>query len=393
MKRRLAPLRSAIIRPLPLSLVILFAASVLLTYKLTSLISFINIEAPHTLGSATIGEIRGNILYAPLKSLQFALLKLTENDAWIRLGSVAAALAAAYFLYALLKKWHTTRVAILTSAMFVTSSWFLHNGRMTGGDILFLPVMPAMILVFLWMLSKQNQHKLPLASVLLGLLLYIPGTWIILLAGLIMYRKALLRLVQSLSRRSKVINGSLFILTIAPLIYSFTYRQRQIIEWLGYNNASKISPGEILQNFIDIPRHLLLSGPGDPLYWLAGTPIFDIFSVAMMILGIYAYRAGYYPAREKLVFGACLLAVLLIGLGDVVGLGLLIPLLYILIANGLAYLLQSWFTVFPRNPVARTAGIVLLSAVVALSCFYNLQRYFVAWPKSEATKSAIEAAR
>ncbi len=83
------------------------------------------------------------------------------------------------------------------------------------------------------------------------------------------------------------------------------------------------------------------------------------------------------------------LCVILIGLGQVATLGLLIPVLYIVMANGIAYMLQSWFTVFPRNPVARTLGVVLLTIVVVVSCSYQLQRYFIAWPAAEATKPAL----
>lgn len=107
----------------------------------------------------------------------------------------------------------------------------------------------------------------------------------------------------------------------------------------------------------------------------------------MLILGIYAYRAGYYPTREKLAFGATVLALIAIIIGNVATIALVIPIIFILIANGISYMLQSWFTVFPRNPVARSIGIILLIIVILMSCYYQLQRYFIAWPNTEPVKA------
>ena len=51
--------------------------------------------------------------------------------------------------------------------------------------------------------------------------------------------------------------------------------------------------------------------------------------------------------------------VVLVGLGGPVGLSILVPLLYVAVATGLAYLLHEWLKVFPNNPLARGFGIGL----------------------------------
>jgi hypothetical protein len=54
-----------------------------------------------------------------------------------------------------------------------------------------------------------------------------------------------------------------------------------------------------------------------------------------------------------------------------------------------ALLLQQWFTVFPRNPLARLIGVLMVSLLVVLSAYYNTRHYFVAWPKNSQTEQVF----
>lgn len=381
------------IRPRPLGILLMLATVCVLGFSLFSLMPFSASEHPQNLGSASLSEIKKNVVYGPVKGLEFGVLKYTDTDAYIRVSAAAVALVAAILLYFMLRKWYTARVSLLTSLMFITSSWFLHHGRSVNNEVMYLGVLPALLLSCMWLLSKRYDTRLPFAAIFIGLALYVPGTWIFLLAGLLYFRKFLWRSVKKISLKLKLFCSFLFLVVIAPLMYSFVFAQRQIIEWLGYNSSQTLTPQAVGGNFLDIPKQLFISGTDNALFWLPGTPILDIFTVAMLGLGIYAFRAGQYPAREKLILGATVLSATVIGFGNVATVSLLIPLLYIIVANGLAYMLQSWFTVFPKNPFARSIGIVLLTAAVGFSCFYQLQRYFVAWPKADTTQAALKEGR
>lgn len=383
-------LRSRLKRPLPLGLLLAFITAALLGYAIFSLVPFTAAEHPANLGSASLSGIKQNVLFAPVKAVQFGVLKYSENDVYIRAASALTGLVAAILLYFMLRKWYSARIALFTSLMFVCSSWFLHHGRLVNNDVMYLAVLPALMLSSMWFLSKRYDRLLPFAAILVGFALYAPGSWLFLLAGVIYFRKYIRRTSKKISLRLFLASSFLLLVTLAPLIYSFSFRQRQVIEWLGFNDSQILTPQAIGSNFLDIPRQLFLSGIDNPLFWLRGTPILDVFTTAMLILGLYAFRSGRYPAREKLVLGALVLSVILIGAGNVATISLLIPLLYIIAANGLAYMLQSWFTVFPHNPVARSIGVSMLTIAVAFSCFYQLQRYFVAWPKADATRAALK---
>lgn len=389
MKKQLLKLKRLVVRPVPLSVGLFIGIALLLFYKILTLVPFGLREYASEIGVLSVNQIKLHILFAPIKTVQFAILKFGDNDVQMRFASALAGLIAAYFLYLMLRKWYTARVSLLTTLMFGTSTWFLQTSRHAGSDVLYLSVVPVLLLSCLWFLSKKHDAKLPIVAFLLGLLLYVPGAVVLIISALILFRKYLWKTVPKLSKRIKYTSLAVFVGTITPLIYSFSLRQRQILEWIGFDESQTWSAQTLASNLIEIPRQLFVSGPNDPAIWLFGTPVLDIFSIVMFCLGIYAFRAGYYPAREKLVFLFLGILIGIIWLGNVASLSLIMPLIYIFIANGLAYMLQSWFTVFPRNPLARGIGVSIIVVVVLLSCSYQLQRYFVAWPKAEQTVPAL----
>jgi hypothetical protein len=145
----------------------------------------------------------------------------------------------------------------------------------------------------------------------------------------------------------------------------------------------------LLDNFFNIPEWLFLSGPNDPVHWLGRLPLLDVFSTAMLVLGIYSIRYHLEFIRVQLLVGSSMLLTLLITLGGPVTITVLMPAIYILIAGGVAFLLQQWFTVFPRNPIAKTIATTMMSVSILLVSYYHISHYFIAWPQSPATKAAF----
>lgn len=361
----------------------------LLYYNLLSLLPFGAREIPEFNNAASLGQIKQHILFAPSKTLQFLFLKFFDNDILIRLASVICGVVAVILLYVLLRKWYTTRVSLFTIALFATSTWFLHTSRTADHDVLFLSVVPTLLLSCLWLLAKNNNRTLPFVAALGALLLYIPGSWLLIFGGSVVFRKYILKAFERIPKKQRLVSFGIFSLGILPLIYSFIINPSQLIEWLGYDNTQPLNIQTFVNNVVHFANGLVWHGPHDAGSWLIGTPVLDIFTIIMAVLGLYAYRVGYYPAREKLVFSLLGGCTILIIFGGVASISLIIPVVYLLVANGIAYMLQSWFTVFPRNPVARPIGVAVVAVIVSVSCFYNLQRYFVAWPQHPNTKPAL----
>jgi hypothetical protein len=52
--------------------------------------------------------------------------------------------------------------------------------------------------------------------------------------------------------------------------------------------------------------------------------------------------------------------------------------------------MAQWFTVFPRNPIARGSGIAVICLMLFFSVLYQTRVYFVAWPHTTATRQAFD---
>jgi hypothetical protein len=363
----------------------------LLVTNLRSLVPYLKIEQPESLG-ITSGQIFfENILFLPQRLAQYLQFKLYQPEIFdFRLVSAAIGLFACIALFMLINKWHTRRLAFATVLLFASSSLFLHMSRLSLPDAGYLLAVPLLLLIGTWLRRVGDIKKLPLGTLFITLLLYLPGLWLFILIGVLSLRKRLRAAWKLNSTLFKSLTLGIFVVFSAPLAYSLFANPDQAILWLGLPELSTISLTALGGNFLGIFEALFLSGIDNGVFWLAGSAVLDVFTIAMVVLGIYAYHIGFHPLRKRAIYTFALISLVLAGLGGMAGLGLVLPIVYILAANGIAFLLQQWFTVFPKNPVARSIGIVLISVVIVLTCAYHVKRYFVAWPRTPATISQFE---
>ena len=66
---------------------------------------------------------------------------------------------------------------------------------------------------------------------------------------------------------------------------------------------------------------------------------------------------------------------------------LMVPFLYLLIAEGMTLVLREWREVFPRNPIARFIGTILVSIAVLTTGLYHMNRYYIAWHNFPETRA------
>jgi hypothetical protein len=69
-----------------------------------------------------------------------------------------------------------------------------------------------------------------------------------------------------------------------------------------------------------------------------------------------------------------------------------LPLLYLVLGGGFAYLLHQWKKVFPRNPIAEAAALSLLGLLMLCMIAFHTQRFFIAWRYSPTTAEARQPA-
>ncbi len=362
----------------------------LLLYKLGSLVGGLSSQEVAA-ASAPVGwhGIYNDPLYLPLKAVRSVVFFLCPDHGQFltRLpNTVFGALAVAAMFY-VARVWHGRRTALLATALFVTSAWGLHVSRLASFDVLYLSAIPLLLAANI-ALHRHPQHWLVFYGTVLlwGSLLYVPGlVW--LLAVCLYWQWDDLR--AAWGHFSRVWQRTLYILAAAawlPLLIIGLTRAGQLRLWAGL-------PGhfqplvQLLKQFAAVGVHLFIRGPQYPQLWLARAPLLDIFTLVMCVLGIYFYARHPQAFRSRMLASFIATGVILVGLGGSVGLSLLVPVLYVLAAAGVAYMLHEWLQVFPFNPLARGIGLGLVCLAVALAGLYNMRAYFIAWPHTQATRT------
>ena len=367
--------------------------AILLLYKLGSLTGGLS-AGELSAAAAPVGwhGIYHQALYLPLKIVRSVVFFLFANHGQTlsRLPDVVfGGLTIVSFAW-LIKVWHSSRTAILAGLLFATSAWVLHASRLASFDVLYLWATPTLLLMSSLLQRFPERWPVWYGSLLLwSVMLYVPGlVWFVAL-NVYLQREALAKAWRHFElwwqRALYVLTGVIWL----PLLVITLLRSGNLVAWLGLP-AHLAAAGHLPKQFAAVPVHLFLRGPQYPDRWLGRAPVLDIFTLAVCLIGLYFYAVHLRAGRSRVLGLYALIGFILTGLGGPVSLSLLVPLLYIGAAAGIAYLLHDWMHTFPNNPLARGLGLGLLVLAVGLGCLYNLRAYFVAWPHAEATHTVFK---
>ena len=346
-------------------------------------------EMPENLEIVNWSDLANNVAFLPQRGWQFLIVNYgSASTAWIRSVSVVLAVVTLIVFFYILRHWYTSRVAVLGTFLFGASSWFLHQARSAEPDVLYMLAATALLLCTAWLSEKSYTKALPILALIAGLLFYIPGMWLFVFVGIVLARQEVLAKWHQASKKLRITSILLFLLAMLPMVYGFIRNPSQIITALGVPADGVLNAKIVADNIINIPG-LFINGLDEPFKWLTNTPILDVFSLFMVIIGIYAYRVGHHPVRGRALAVMAILTVVLISLDGAAALGLLMPIIYLLAASGIGLMLQQWFAIFPRNPLARNIGVAWLCLALVVVGYYHLNRYFVAWPHAATTAQVI----
>lgn len=368
----------------------LLIAAGILSYKIATLVpAFSPDEITTRAASKSFGAIKNNPLFGPKIALQFILQKLNHHGPLaMRSVSVLVGLTVICSFYYVLSKWYTRRIAILGTLLLATSSWFLHISRLSTNDIMFC----SLFLLFacgVWLEEARRNVKALLTCGLLAIaLLYIPGMIWFILPIVFWQRRRIALYLQQVSTWQLSLLIVMSSVLLVPLILSIVYQPSLYKEWLGLP-VHWLSFKEMAQNLVHIPAQLFWHGPRDASRWLGQLPLIDWFGAVMFAVGAYSYWFKLHLDRTWFLIYIAIIGSVLIAIGGPVRINLFLPFVYLVMAGGVALMLQQWFTVFPRNPFARTVGTTLIIIAVMASCFYQLNHYFVAWPNAPETKAVF----
>lgn len=342
---------------------------------------------------SSLSSLIHNPLGLPQTLLAWLLGLVLHSYVGLRLASVIwGAVGIAAMAYVLLH-WYGPRAAWFGSALFVCSAWFLHLARLATTDILLVvaPVVLFASYVLLLQYGKTSIGRLGWLA-LQGCLLYVPGMiWLMLLHGFWQRRElaATWRRIRLWPERAAV--TFLILLFAIPLAADTWLGQTKVIalELLGLpQHLPHLS--DIAANAGHQLLFLGVRGTAAPDAWLNHLPILGMFCLIMLVAGLYFYLTHFTAKRSKLLLSVGFVSFVLASLGGSATISLLVGWLYLIITGGIAYLLYQWFKVFPRNPVARSCGIAIVTIAVAMACLYGLRQYFIAWPHNRPSQNAFQ---
>jgi hypothetical protein len=327
------------------------------------------------------------IWHDPLNAPYFIFLRLVRyyNHTLFDARAVSAVLGIGLCLlfYYVVRKWLNYRLATISVIWFGTNGYFLHASRLSAP--LMLQMFVSLGLVALWTAAHRNTAPWLrwLWAGTLPVLLYVPGAVWLVAAALLVGRRRWLEAWRRQRASHKVLLCLFSAALLAPLGYHLVVRTLQTHSaaafraWAGITEHSLQSFGK---TFALTPVHLFVHGDG------SGVTTFPALSVAVTVLTLLGILIAFQRRQDgRWRYALTVLAAgwVAVGLGGM-GLIVIVPVLYLLATVGLAYLLSEWYRVFPRNPIARGFGFLMISSVVALSSLYGLRLYFVAGPHTQA---------
>ncbi|MCA9330786.1 glycosyltransferase family 39 protein [Candidatus Saccharibacteria bacterium] len=368
-------------RPVVVGLVLVLGPLGLFTFRLASHTrGILPEEQTYIDDSASMSQVMQSPSFMPHRLAIYGFQKLgIEHILYYRLISVVIGIIAVWSFYYVVQRWYTRRVALIGTILFSTSSLVLHATRTALPDVLLLGMLTT-IAVGLWLQrTKRRVFALYVFIATLVMTVYIPGLMWVGVAALVWQGR---RLVRAVGRQRLLHKFGLIVLPsvlLVPAIVSVALHPVELLTIAGLPThlASLSAYGSHVKDSI---QGLVWGYQSSPSRWVPGTPIFDVITLTMIVLGIYSLRFERKLRRSRIQLGILTITGLLVLSTGPVTMVALAPMFYLLATGGFAFMLQQWFTVFPRNPFARVVAIICISSTVLGVTIYQSYRYFTVWP-------------
>ena len=283
-------------------------------------------------------------------------------------------------------------MAVFGTALFATSSWFLHSARFASPEASYL-LLPLLIAGMIYIQGKARAPMILLLVTILGMLtFYIPGLIWFLIPAIILQRKIILKSLKLQPLWFKIALGFVALLLLTPLVFMVAKPYGDLVDnllaLLGLPQNFP-SPMQKLKNIGHLLGNIFAYNTQGPLYVAGHLPLLEASTAALSLMGMYRFVVHFRLARTKLIAIVGIFGAILIALGGPVPLVLLLPFLYLLAVEGIKWLLELWLAVFPRNPFARSFGVSLVVLLVLGTGVYHVNRYYLAWGHATETRAVF----
>lgn len=331
-------------------------------------------SAAHSYGLQPDSVLKGDIVNLPYRTLQkLSIMLFGLNVYSVKLPSIVIGLILGLLLILLLNRWFKTNVALLASILAILSASFLFLAG-SGTPLIMLVFWPTLLL---WLGSKIQGVTKPkplycfvfafalLASIFTPHLIYL-AAFIVLFALL---HPHLRFTIKTLPTVPLILTLFIILMGLAALVVAAFVNPAIIPELL-------LAPGLTLGGFIENVKVAFL-----PLFSWNTTlesqflsPFVGLASIALAAIGLLSTTKGFFASRNSIASCLIVFTIFLAGLNPESAILILLP-LSILIAHGLRYILDKWYTLFPDNPYARISGVLPIGAFMGIMIYGGITHF------------------
>lgn len=327
---------------------------------------------------------------APYKFAIFVATNLFDSVFGLRLVGAAIGGLSIMLFFMLCRKLFDSLVAIAITVMFASSSLLLATVRTASPEVMLLGLLALIATGYYMRFGKNKDLAWILAALVVSLQLYTPGMIFFIVPAIIWQFRHARKSFEQLRTPTIVTVSVLMGLLLVPIVVSLI---RDPVLWRAY-----LGLPETFAPVVEMAKYagtaiisLVAISPDQPDHWLGRQPVLDIFAAAMFVYGVYKLLSQWKLDRLWTLGGLFLLALLWIGVGtNRLGIVILLPFVYLIVGIGIQNFINLWLKVFPRNPIARTAGVALLGVAIILSVNFQIYRYFIAWPNADKTEALFD---
>jgi hypothetical protein len=362
--------------------------AVLLTTELTQVPSGLSTaEMQSAVNSAQLQPtLEARVIDLPYHLLQKASLYVFGLSVFaIKLPSVIFGILSGIGLMLLLRRWFKHNVSVISALLAVSASMFLIAGRTGTPDIMVI-FWAVYLLLFATLITQEAKGQYAwkiILGLVIGLSLYTPLSIYVLAAALI---AALLHpharyMVKRYGGPATVGALFLFAASVAPLAVS-AWQDPQVLLKLAGLPAEVPNAGEYGSQLLGVVRYL--ADFTTPRIAEVIQPAFSIAVLILIALGILRSIIDNYSTRTYALLIWIALSIPVVALNPDFVVGLYLPAI-LFMAIGIEALIRQWYSLFPRNPYARIAGLLPLVALIGGVWYYNFTTYFIGYRYSPPT--------
>lgn len=341
-------------------------------------------------GASDWHRILSDPIYAPYTiPVWFTTAVLHHGIIMTRIVAACFGMLAVVAFFSIAKLRYSYWIALLGTVLFATSAGLLHSARLGTGQILQMGIVGILCILTWYRTKRQHRTLIGYAvAAVFALMWYVPGmVWFELLGSILMWRG-----IAQIIRRTNVGHVAgwslVFALLLVPLGYAVAKQPDLLLTVLGVPHELRTLTGFPV-NLAHTIVAIGIRSFGTASEWLMHLPLLNAIEITLLAIGVYYRLYKERSLRAVFMGSATCIAVALASLSGAVDFACLIPLLYLYCAEGINKLTGQWLKTFPRNPIARTVGVVAICLVLSFSVLYQVRLYFVAWPHNSNTRQTF----